>query len=362
MSAEIESCEFTFFPSIDALPESSLRLWADSGALSFFLTRGWFECLIAAGLDPADRIALGTLQAKGGRVLALLPARLTGRGWGSLQTSRLRSLTGPYACLFRPLLASDADAIQTARSLGRHLGASIARNHLIHLDAVDQCWPELGAFEAGLRDAGFVSARYDHFGNWSEPIAGRTFEQYFATREGQLREIVRRRVRGLTREGARYEVVSAMQEIETGIATYEAVYARSWKQPEPYPEFHERLMRMAARNGILRLGFCYLRDRPIAAQLWILWRGCAAVLKLAHDQEYDRYSPGTVLLAHMIQRLIEEDGAMEIDFGRGDDAYKRQWAAHRRQRIGLIAANPRSVIGLSVLAKQSMGRWLSRLG
>ena len=38
-----------------------------------------------------------------------------------------------------------------------------------------------------------------------------------------------------------------------------------------------------------------------------------------------RYSPGTVLTAMMLRRLIEEEGVSEIDFGRGDDDYKRGW-------------------------------------
>jgi hypothetical protein len=361
MSIAIEPAEFTFFPDIDRLPEDSHRLWSGSAAPSYFLARAWLECLIAGALDRGDQVALGVLQSRAGRVLALLPARFTAGGLGPVHGRKLRSLTGPYACLFRPVLAPDVDSIQAARSLGRHLGSSVARSDIIHLDAVDQAWAELGAFEAGLREAGFAIAQYDHFGNWSEAVAGRSFEQYLAGREGSIREIVRRRRRTLEKQGAHCEVHSESAGIEAAIATYETVYSRSWKQPEPYPQFHEHLMRAAAREGALRLGFCYRGDRPIAVQLWICWAGCATVLKLAHDQEFDRFSPGTVLLAHMIRHVIEEDGAKEIDFGRGDDAYKRQWATLRRQRIGLIVANPRSIIGLGVLAKQFVGRWLSSL-
>lgn len=359
MSIAVQSMEFAFFPSPDALPADSLRLWRGGAASSFFLSGAWFESLISAGLDPGDRLALGVLQSTAGRALALLPARFTDEGFGRLRSRRFGSLTGPYACLFRPVLASDADPMQTATSLGRHLGASLARSDIVHFDALDEAWPGLGAFEAGLRASGFRSARYDHFGNWSDPLLGRSFEQYLVAREGSLREIVRRRRRALDKQGARYVVVSDSHGIEAAIAAYEAVYSRSWKQPEPYPRFHEHLMHVAAGDGVLRLGFCYLGDRPIAVQLWIQWNRCATVLKLAHDQEFDRLSPGTVLLAHMIRHAIEKDAAEEIDFGRGDDAYKRQWATRRRQRIGLIAANPRSIVGLGVLAKQFAGRGIS---
>jgi hypothetical protein len=361
MSAEIAPTSFAFFPELEALPESSSRLWGGNGVPSFFLTRAWFECLISTGLDPADRVALGALQSKDGLVIALLPARFVGESSAALNSGTLRSLTGPYACLFRPLVAPDADPMRTAHALGRHLGTAVTRRDVIQLDSLDEAWPELSAFEVGLREAGFISAQYDHFGNWSEAVLGRSFEQYLAAREGSLREILRRRRRDLEQQGARYEVRADDEEIEAAIAAYESVYSRSWKLPEPYPSFHAHLIRAAAREGILRLGFCYLGDRPIAVQLWILWNRSATVLKLAHDQEFDRFSPGTVLLAHMIQHVMEHDAVQEIDFGRGDDAYKRRWVARRRQRIGLIAANPRSISGLGVLARQAAGRLASRV-
>ena len=350
---------FDFFPGLDVLPKDSVRLWQRNSAESFFFSRGWFESLLAAGLDAGDVIAVGALQSDDGRILALLPARFTERRPRLLRNRTLRSLAGIYACLFRPILAPDANVIVEARSLGMQLGSALTPSDVIELEALDGEWNGLPAFESGLREAGFTSVRYDHFGNWSEEIAGRSFEQYMAARGGALREIVRRRRRALEKRGARYELVSTIDRLSHGIVAYDAVYSRSWKQAEPYPRFHEHLMRTATRDGVLRLGLCYIDERPIAAQIWIVWRRHATVLKLAHDQEFDRYSPGSVLLARMIRHVLENDEATEIDFGRGDDAYKRQWASRRRQRIGLLAANPRSAAGLAVLLRHAAGRCLS---
>jgi len=350
---------FEFRSGLDALPKDSVRLWQGNSVESFFLSRGWFEALLAAGLDAGDAVAIGALQSEDGRMLAMLPARFIERRSRLLRNRRLRSLTGMYSCLFRPIVAPEADLVEAAGSLGKQLGLVLRPSDVIELDALDGEWRGLSAFESGLREAGFRSVRYDHFGNWSEEIAGRTFEQYMAARGGALREIVRRRQRALEKLGARYTVISSVDRLSDGIAAYEAVYARSWKPTEPYPRFHEQLMRGAARDGVLRLGLCCVEDRPIAAQIWIVWQQRATVLKLAHDQEFDRVSPGSVLLAHMIRHALEHDAAIEIDFGRGDDAYKREWAARRRQRIGLLAANPRSPAGLAVLARHAAGRCLA---
>ena len=353
---------FDFFPDFDALLKSGIGFWQENAFESYFLSRSWFESVLAAGLDAGDAVAIGALRSEGGRVLALLPGRFTKQHSLFSRARRLRSLTGMYACLYRPMLALDTDVVAVARSLGLHLGFALGPGDVIELDALDSEWRGWPGFESGLRDAGLKSVRYAHFGNWFEPMEDRSFEQYMAARGGAIREIVRRRERALSRRTAQFAVISSHDRLTEGIAAYEAVYSRSWKSAEPYPQFHRHLMCNAAREAVLRLGLCFVDERPVAAQIWIVWQRRATVLKLAHDREFDRESPGTVLLAHMIRYVLEHDGATEIDFGRGDDAYKRQWATRRRQRIGLLAANPRSCIGLAVLARQAIGRCLAPIG
>ena len=48
---------------------------------------------------------------------------------------------------------------------------------------------------------------------------------------------------------------------------------------------------------------------------------------------------------HMIERVIDVDRAAEVDFGVGDDPYKRRWASARRERWGLVAFESRTVRG-----------------
>jgi len=47
-----------------------------------------------------------------------------------------------------------------------------------------------------------------------------------------------------------------------------------------------------------------------------------------------------------------------LDFGRGDDAYKSLWAGSRRQRIGVVLANPRRPAGLLALGRHGLGRFV----
>jgi hypothetical protein len=174
---------------------------------------------------------------------------------------------------------------------------------------------------------------------------------YLAQRPGHIREALRRRGKRLLAAGATMRVVTTPAEVEAGIAAYEAVYAASWKVPEPFPDFSATLMREGAKAGWLRLGLLELEGKVLAAQIWMVLGPWATVLKLAHDEAHKAASPGTVLTGFMIARLLDQEHVTELDFGRGDDEYKRAWAVDRRQRHGLVIANPRRLGGLNAILR-----------
>jgi CelD/BcsL family acetyltransferase involved in cellulose biosynthesis len=113
---------------------------------------------------------------------------------------------------------------------------------------------------------------------------------------------------------------------------------------------------MCAKKKWLRMGIIYLDDQPIAAQVWIVNSGKATIYKLAHDQKYDEYSSGSTLTTHLIQHVLEVDKVREIDFGSGDDPYKKNWLSQRRERWGILAMNPRSLTGWLGIARNIGGR------
>src|SRR3546814_10437210 len=63
----------------------------------------------------------------------------------------------------------------------------------------------------------------------------------------------------------------------------------------------------------------------VAAQLWTVENGVALIHKLAHREDAGAGSPGTLLSHAMFRHVIDTDKVTRIDFGTGDDAYKRDW-------------------------------------
>ena len=332
--------------------EAGVALPADAASLydptEFQLGAAWFGAVAAAALPAQARPAWLTARAAG-RPRVVLPLVRTGDG-------RLAGLASPYTSLFRPLVAADAASAEIEVA-GRAFARVCRGSGTLLLEALDPDWPGLAPLLGGFRRGGMVALRFAQFGNWHTEVAGQTWEAYLAARPAALRNTIRRRLARAAAIG--FEIVTGGAGLESGIAAYEAVYARSWKPAEPFPHFPAALMRAAASAGALRLGLLRAGGAPVAAQLWVVAGGIATVHKLAHAEAARALSPGTVLTALMIRHLLAE-GVAGLDFGRGDDAYKAGWTGRRRQRVGVLLCAPWHPVGAAAIARHVAGRLARR--
>jgi hypothetical protein len=268
----------------------------------------------------------------------------------------LRALSTPYTCRYEPVLACGVG--QTSKifdALAQHCHSY----PVTRLDALD---PSLEAeISRSAKAAGLAVAHFAHFGNWHETLTRSDWASFLASRPGPLRETIRRRTKKAEQMGgAKIQLFDQNTGLDAGISAFETVYARSWKQPEPYPTFNAAQMRAAAGLGIGRLAVWSVNGVPAAAQFWIVERRQATLLKLAHDEAFKAHSPGTVLTAWMIRHMIDMEHIAALDFGRGDDDYKKSWVSMRRQMIGLLLINQRSPRGLLELARHRTGEFAGR--
>jgi CelD/BcsL family acetyltransferase involved in cellulose biosynthesis len=334
------------FDALDALPPEALALMDGSG--EFFTSRLWWRATTEHAIPPGSRACFVLVRVDGEPVL-LCPLLVTA-------DDALSALVSPYTCVFFPLVSPNLPGKPAFAALTRFFRQWPS----VRFDALPADWPWLKTLMDAGSHAGLVKLRFNCFGNWHEHT-GDCWDAYLGARPGTLRETIRRKLRRAEQGGSVFSVIDAAASIENGIAAYEAVYARSWKEPEPFPRFNPALMRAAAAEGSLRLGLLEISGKPVAAQFWVVHRGGATVLKLAHDDAFKTASPGTVLTALMIRRLMEVDGVTRLDFGRGDDPYKQGWARERRQRIGVVFANPRRAAGLALIVRHAAGHTRRKL-
>lgn len=280
---------------------------------------------------------------------------------------RRSAVTNYYSSLYSALISS----LKSAEGRGVLLGSLVEqlvegrpRCAVMSFSPLDRESPDTENLRKALSARGWYVRQYDCFGNWYLPCANVSFDDYMKGRDSKLYNTwVRKRKKfgKASSEGARLEIVLDPKDVTRAMDAYESVYAKSWKKPEPYKDFVRDWARLCAENGWLRLGLAWLGDTPIAAQFWFTMHGRAYIFKLAYDEVHSKLSAGTVLSAHMFKHALEQDHVVEIDYLTGDDAYKQSWMTNRRQRIGLIACNPRTVRGLIIGAKEFAGETVKRL-
>lgn len=336
--------------------DSPEALAAEVTALDDFAPRAsiedsldWFG-LLQRQVYPDDAGIRYYYVAEHGRPTAILPLRRTLQG--GVRT--LEALSNYYTSLYAPLLSRDSDPLAL-----RHLLSAATREargaHVMRFAPLDPDAPGYAALLNELRATGWIPLTFFCFGNWFLRVDG-GWEDYLRKRSANLRSSIKRRNREFAAEGGTLEVISGPEDLEQAIAAFQEVYSASWKKPEPYPDFVPSLIRLLAARGMLRLGIARLQGRPIAAQLWIAGEGKASIYKVAYHHAYAALSPGTVLTSYLLRHVIEHDRVGEVDFLIGDDDYKKIWMSHRRERWGIVAFNPRTVVGCTLLLKEVAGR------
>jgi len=319
--------EFRLLEGWEQLPPASDALFAAAGRRSLFLTRSWFELLTEQGVEAGQSPCLPCVVA-GERLLALLPLLRHEEGVWSAFTHR-------YSGLYSLLLA-DEQQDEALDCLADGLKRSgIDRLTLSPCDADD---PHIGALQQRLAARGHECHRGFRFYNWFHRPGGQGFDDYLAGRPARLRNTLGRKRRKLEREQGLDIRLYRDRDIAQGLADYLAVYNASWKAKEQYEPLLTALVERAAAQGWLRLAVLYVAGAPAAAQIWLVAGGKASIFRLAHDEQWRQYSPGTILTAFLMQQVIDHDRVEEIDFLTGNERYKQDWMSERRERLGLSCA------------------------
>jgi CelD/BcsL family acetyltransferase involved in cellulose biosynthesis len=336
---------------VDELPEDALRLMAQAEEISVECGADWFRNLCASIGSFRDAAEFHVLLRADTAVAVLA---VTSRRNLLPREQRIESLANYYTALFAPAIAEGVQAGDLV-PLIRSVLASRKRIASVRLAPLDPLSREFTLLREAFVAAGVPLFPYFCFGNWYLPKVD-DWSAYFESRSGALRSTLRRMGQRFAMQGGRLEIVSGPERLAAGIAAFVKCYRASWKRQEPHPKFVPGLIELCARRGWLRLGVAWLGQQPVAAQLWIVANGKAEIYKLAHDMQFSRYSPGTLLTAHLLRHVCQDDRVSEVDYLIGDDRYKELWMSRRRERWGLAAYNPLSVGGTVGLGVECLRR------
>ncbi|HBS27720.1 MAG TPA: GNAT family N-acetyltransferase [Gammaproteobacteria bacterium] len=310
------------------LPPSVDSLFNLAGNESMFLTREWFETLYAKTFKEGQSLLLASVQDKG-NVVALLP--LTGAD------ERWQSFNHRYTALYSLLVVEENQA-EILSCLAK--GLSQIPVHSLQLNPVAEDDSNLLHLQQVMESSGYEFHRHFFFYNWFHRTRGQSFDQYMAERPTQLRNTIARKRRKLEREHEFDIRLFKGDEVQRGLLDYHAAYSASWKAYEQYVELLDAVAINLSKPDWTRLAVLTIDGKAAAAQLWFVVGVKASIFRLAYDEAWKRYSPGSILTAYLMQYVIDIDKVEEIDFLTGNEAYKQDWMSERRQRWRLVLVKP----------------------
>ncbi|SMF75359.1 GNAT family N-acetyltransferase [Allosphingosinicella indica] len=321
-----------------------LRDWDDvardaDGALdrarqpSLFDRLEWHRLIAALGGVSGDTLVARARDADGATWLPLLIHGRQGQ---------------PHANWYT--LAFDAIGKRSLKPLSSIVKALKDQLDMLSLSPV----PPNSLLPSALRESGWIVREWAATVRW-EVDTRDGFDAYWSRRPGQLRSTFKRKAKAAALD----IVIHRAFELE-GWAAYDQVYAQSWKGDEGAPAMLRALAEQEGAAGTLRLGIARQDGRPVAAQLWLVENGRATIHKLAYAEDAKALSPGTILSHAMFRAAIDEDAVTHIDFGTGDDPYKRDWMDRAVPLLRIDAYNPRTLRGLAGAARAAVSALVRR--
>lgn len=320
----------------DALPANARA----AGFPSPFDRAEWFGLLERHGFAGAGRV---DARGQAGDVTAWLPFRRDA-------PDHLAGLTNWYSFVIRPLYSGEGDRAAALRALFAGLRRRAARLSLHPVGTADR-----EAIVAGLRDAGWwVDASVAGDRHWLD-LTGLDHDGWWESRPGALRNTVKRKAKKNIVDLALFTDFDA-----EAWTAYESIYAASWKPEEGDPALLRAFVEAESARGTFRMGLARIGHQPVAAQFWTVEDGTAFIHKLAHVEDSQKASPGTLLSAALFRHVIEVDGVQRVDFGTGNDAYKRDWMNRHEPLWRIEAFNPARIAAWGPALKARMRSMLGK--
>jgi hypothetical protein len=285
----------------------------------------WQGLTAHCGIEPLLAVASDGAQR------GVLPLAKDGDG--------LKALGNWYSFRTRPLASDGADAEALWAAIARDLAR---RTRRVTLSALPDEGGEAQALARAFRRAGWLVEVSACDTNHILDVGTRSFAEYLAARPGPLRTTLKRKAK-------KVEVTLLRAFDAAAWDDYETIYRQSWKPSEGSPAFLRAFAEAEGAAGRLRFALAHAeidaedgqkRRLPVAAQFWTVEGGTAFIHKLAHVEAAKPLSAGTTLSAALFEEVIDRDRVSLVDFGTGDDGYKRDWMERQRVRYRIEALRP----------------------
>jgi len=165
--------------------------------------------------------------------------------------------------------------------------------------------------------------------------------------------LARYRKRLEKRYASRFYKVTTQPEVDRCLPAMFELHQQRWQRRGESGTFadparrqlYADISRIFLERGWLELWALDLNERPVAVQFAFRYRDQVFQLQEGFDEAYHSDRVGTLLRAHVLERLIAQ-GVTTYDFLGGEPGYKARWAAKPAEYMNLHIARRRTFGGL----------------
>jgi CelD/BcsL family acetyltransferase involved in cellulose biosynthesis len=163
-----------------------------------------------------------------------------------------------------------------------------------------------------------------------------SFEAYLKTFHAEKRGKLKRRIKKVEKDHPgkmRCETITRAGQIPGFLAQVEKLSAISWQgtrlqQVVKDSDDERRKLERHAERGWMRSYLLHVGDQCIAFVIGAQESGTFYYERIGYDPAWSAYSPGIVLLYKLLEDLHAKDRPAWLDFGTGDNTYKRMYGTH----------------------------------
>lgn len=177
-----------------------------------------------------------------------------------------------------------------------------------------------------------------------------SWEDYFKTRKGHFRRNLRRRMRNAQKEfgPVTYRVFDGSDsELEEWIDEGFTLEASGWKgkrgsailNSEQVKQFYFDIAKHFNARKMLHVGSVFFGDRMVAFNFSLVYDGVFYLLKIAYDESFARYSPGQIMMYHVLQSVFAQ-GLKGFDFLGPNMPWKREWTDKSHDHYTFLVYGP----------------------
>ncbi|MEW6990623.1 GNAT family N-acetyltransferase [Colwelliaceae bacterium 6441] len=171
-------------------------------------------------------------------------------------------------------------------------------------------------------------------------------ESYLSSRPSQLKNTIKRKNKQLAKLQHEYQFAQTDADLDRMFDDYITIYNKSWKGQEFSFDFIKQVCKDALAQNKLCFGLLTINESPAAAQIWFIGERCASIFKLAYDPEFKSLSVGTLLSEQMTKYVLSHHNVTHIEFGMGNEAYKKDWMNEYQVRQTYLIFNTMTVLGM----------------